>query len=133
MPSSRTRSSVRVHVVDRDGRETERQLVDDQEARRPDEHPREREHPLLTAGEVSGDLPPPFAEPREELVRPLETGARPPAGPRLRRKSSVRFSSTVRVLNTDRPSGACTIPSGAMRHGFMPGDVDPVEEHRARR
>ena len=34
--------------------------------------------------------------------------------------------------NTERPSGACTIPSRAIRYGLHAGDVDAVEEHRAR-
>ena len=51
------------------------------------------------------------------------SAARTPARPRLRRNVSSRFSSTVSDANTERPSGACTMPSRAYWYGRSAGHV----------
>ena len=66
-----------VHLVDDDRRETERELVGDQQPRLLDEHARERQHALLAARERAGELLAPLTEPREQLVRLVERGVRP--------------------------------------------------------
>ena len=110
-------------------RETERQLVDHEQAGRSDQHPGQGEHSLLAAGERAGDLLAALAEPREQLVGAFETCGDSPR-PRLRRKSRVRFSSTVSELNTERPSGAYAMPSGAMCHGGTPVMLFPSNSSR---
>ena len=70
-----------VHLVDDDRRETERQLVGDQQARLLHEHPRERQHALLTARQRARQLRAPLAEPREQRVRLVERAPRTPARP----------------------------------------------------
>ena len=110
------RGEVAVHLVDDDRREPERELVGDEQARRLHQHAREREHPLLAARERAGDLLAPLAQAGEQLVRTVERRRRP--GARTRAGTPApRFSSTVSDANTDRPSGAWTIPSRAIRYG----------------
>ena len=63
--------------LDDDGRETERELVDEQDPRLRDERLREHDHLLLAAGEQPGQAGPPFLELRKELERVVD-----PAAPR---------------------------------------------------
>ena len=54
---------------------------------------------------------------------PRRARARTPARPRLRRNVSSRFSSTVSDANTERPSGACTMPEPGVLIRRPAGDV----------
>ena len=132
-PGVAHRREVLVHLVDDDRREPERELVRDEQARRVHEHPRQRQHALLATRERPGDLLAPLPQPREQLVRAVER-VRRPRGDRTRgRNESPRFSSTLNDANTDRPSGAWTIPSRAMRYVRSLLMLDALEEHVAAR
>src|SRR4051794_8257897 len=60
-----------VDLLDDDRRQPERELVGDEHLRTLDEDAGHRQHPLLTAGERSGDLLPALPEHREQVVRTL--------------------------------------------------------------
>ena len=85
------------------------------------------EHALLAARERARDLPAPLAEPREQLVRLVERGAHAGAARGCGGTSARGSPATVSDANTERPSGACTIPSRANWYGGLAGDVVAVE------
>ena len=66
-----------VELVDDDRRQPERQLVGDEDLRHLDQHPGQRQHALLAARQRAGRLAAALAEPREQLVGPLEAGLAP--------------------------------------------------------
>ena len=69
----------------------------------------DREHLLFTTGKGSGQLLAALFQTREELIDPVEEFS---CQAYFREKApSIRFSSTVRMPNTRRPSGEWLIPS----------------------
>ena len=63
--------------------------------------------------------------------RPGASAASTPLAPERRRKLSSRFSRTVSDANTDRPSGACTIPRRAIWNGLSSCTGSPSKQHLA--
>ena len=119
------RSERAVDLVDDDRREPERELVGDQQ-------PRPFDHARAPARACAA---------RHPRACPRPGGAAPPAGgtarrpararPALRARRELRpnvrsrFSSTVSDANTERPSGACTMPRRANLNGFSPVTSSP--------
>ena len=94
------------HRVGGERREAERRLVGDEHLRRVGERGRQAQHLLLAAGEQAGDLLAPFGRgsgtARSACWRSVGS-----------RRSTVRFSSTVRPGKMPRASGTRSRPSRA--------------------
>ena len=107
--------------------ETLGRLVHQQHARVAHQRAADRQHLLLAAGQVGGDLTVPFAQPRKHGEHRFHRPRRMLAVARracARRRS--RFSRTVRLLKMRRPCGTSATPCAAIISGDKPG-------HRARR
>ena len=102
-----------VDLVDDDGRQAQGQLVGHQDLGGHHQHLGQREQALLAAGERAAHLAAPFAEDGEGRVGALEVLLEL-GRPARWRKASVRFSSTVRLENTPRPSTTWAMPSRAI-------------------
>ena len=85
------------------------------------------QHAPLAARQAACQLPPPFAEPREQPDR------RSPAAPcrvapgGRRRRPSAGSPVTVISGKSRSPCGMCTTPAAAIRSGRQPGDVLTVQ------
>ena len=93
--------------LDDDGREAERELVDEQDPRLRHERLREHDHLLLAAGEQPGQAGPPFLELRKELQRVLDPARRVRPAEGIRRDAQV-------VLRPSAPGGGA-VPRGRLR------------------
>ena len=105
------------------GRQAERQLVDHQQLGLGEERLRQREHLLLAARQVAGQLVPsaragPGSSSSTSLGGRRSTSRAVVADTASRR--ARRFSATVSVGNTPRPPGTCD-------------DAEPAQWHRRRR
>ena len=89
-------------LVDDDGREAERRLVEEQQAGSRHERAPDGQHLLLAAREAAGPLAGPVGQAREQLVDPEQRA--PLAGPAAPRRyaPSSRLSRT-RQLGEDAP------------------------------
>ena len=132
VPSRPQAGQLDVDLVDDDRRQAERQLVGDQQLRAPRRAPgpatacaARRPTACRRAGAGGGRA-------RGTGRRPGPRAAGTPLRPFERRNDSRRFSSTVSVANTDRPSGAWATPARAKRCGGAPVRSSPVDPHRAR-
>ena len=104
------------HRLRRERREAERGLVGDQHDRRVGERGCEAQHLLLAAREQPGHLLAALAQDREALVGVLARSC-------SSRRSTVRFSSTVRPGKMPRASGTSRTPARARRNGSVVGDL----------
>ena len=87
--------------------------------------PPDRQHLLFTSRQGTGELALPLPESGEETEHRVELAFRPARASRVRAPIS-RFSRTVRLGKTCRPSGTCASPRSTTRRGDRPAR-DPPE------
>ena len=116
MPSSRMMRRIAAkHLVDQDGRQPFRGLVEQQERRVGHERASDRQHLLLAAGELVAHVGAPLPQAGKHRVDAREAVHKPG------RATAVRFSSTVserkmlRSCGTQPTPAACARASGGSR------------------
>ena len=109
VPASRISAKSPVDVVDDPRGETERELVDNKQLRGHRQHSGQCEHALLASRQRPGQLPSAVGEAGKALEG-APSASPAPLCPSARMKVRRRLSSTSKVANTERPSGACAMP-----------------------
>ena len=97
-----------VDVADDDRRQPERQLIAQQKPRVGHQRPADRRHLLLSARQIRRRQMTQFAQSWKQIVDASADSTGPAA---CCGRRAARFSSTERLGNSRRPSGAMAIPS----------------------